>query len=148
MNSGGMRACRPTCSYPPAAPYDIAVCTAGNICRVLSRNLIVPLLGDLAVGQHNNVVRVLDGGQPVRDDQHRADGPHLFQRILNQKLGLGVNFAVASSRIITLGLWMIVRASSTTGCPAEVVPALADLLVRCVVQLVNELVGVDIAADL
>ena len=53
--------------------------------------LMVPLLEDLAVGQHNNVVRVLDGGQPV-----------------------------ASSRIITLGLWMIVRAKlNSWRCPAE-----------------------------
>ena len=45
---------------------------------------------------------------------------------------------------------MIVRAKlNSWRCPAEkFVPALADLLVQTVVQLVNELVGVDIAADL
>ena len=111
---------------------------------------MVPLLEDLAVGQHNNVVRVLDGGQPVRDDQHRADGPHLFQRILNQKLGLGVN--IRRCFVKNHDAWLVddrPRKAQQLALPGgEVVPALADLLVQTVVQLVNELVGVDIAADL
>ena len=112
--------------------------------------LMVPLLEDLAVGQHNNVVRVLDGGQPVRDDQHRADGPHLFQRILNQKLGLGVN--IRRGFVQNHNAWLVddrPRKAQQLALPGgEVVPALTDLLVQTVVQLVNELIGVDIAADL
>ena len=96
------------------------------------------------------ITRVLDGGQPVRDDQHRADGTHLFQRILNQKLGLGVN--IRRGFVQNHNAWLVddrPRKAQQLALPGgEVVPALADLLVQTVVQLVNELVGVDIAADL
>ena len=53
--------------------------------------LVGALLQNFTVGQHDDVVRVLDGGQAVRHNEHRADGAHLFQRILNQHFGFGVN---------------------------------------------------------
>ena len=40
--------------------------------------LMGALFQNFAVRQHDDVVRVLDGGQAVRHDQHGADGAHFF----------------------------------------------------------------------
>ena len=53
--------------------------------------LVVALFDDLTVGQQDDVVGMLDGGQTVGNDQHGADVLHLFQRILDQQFGLGVD---------------------------------------------------------
>ena len=53
--------------------------------------LMGALLNDLAVGQQNDVVRMLDGGQAVCHNQHGADVFHLLQRVLNEQLGLRVD---------------------------------------------------------
>ena len=42
--------------------------------------LVGALLNDPAVGQHDDVVGVLDGGQPVGHDQHGAHRAHLLDR--------------------------------------------------------------------
>ena len=52
---------------------------------------MVALLHDLTVGQKDNVVRVLNGGQPVGNDQHRTDVFHLLQRILNENFRFRVD---------------------------------------------------------
>ena len=72
--------------------------------------LMGALLQNLAVGEDDDVVRMLDGGQTVRHDEHGADSAHLFQRVLMSSSVSVSMLAVASSRIITLGLWMMVRA--------------------------------------
>ena len=38
--------------------------------------LMGALLQDLAVGEDDNIVCMLDGGQTVRHDEHGADGAH------------------------------------------------------------------------
>ena len=53
--------------------------------------LVIALLHNLSVGQENDVVCVLDGGKPMGNDQHGADGPHFLQRVLNEHLCLGVD---------------------------------------------------------
>ena len=107
------------------------------------------LLQNLAVGQHDDVVGVLDGGQPVGYDQHRADRAHLFQRILNQDLGLGVDVCRGFVQNHDTGLVQDrPRKAQQLPLPGrEVVAALADLLVQTVVKLGDKLVGVHIAAD-
>ena len=47
--------------------------------------LVRSALDDLAVLQHDDLVRVLDRGQTVRHDQHRADAPHFLQGLLDQR---------------------------------------------------------------
>ena len=53
--------------------------------------LVSSLLQDFAARQHDDVICVLNGGEAVCHDEHRADAAHLFQRILNQKLRLSVD---------------------------------------------------------
>ena len=53
--------------------------------------LMIALLHDLALGQQDDVVRVLDGGKPVGHNQHGTDVLHFFQRILNQQLRFRVD---------------------------------------------------------
>ena len=48
-------------------------------------------LDNLAVREQQNAVGVPNGRESVRNDQHCADVHHLFKRILNQQLGLGVD---------------------------------------------------------
>lgn len=53
--------------------------------------LVSALLQDFSVGQKDDVVRMLDGTQPVGHDQHGADVLHFFQRVLNEKLGFRID---------------------------------------------------------
>ena len=53
--------------------------------------LVSSLLQDPAARQHDDVICVLDGGEAVCHDEHGADAAHLFQRVLDQDLGLGIN---------------------------------------------------------
>ena len=114
------------------------------------QRLVAALLQNLAVGQYNDIVRVLDGGKPVRHDQHRADRTHFFQAILNQQLGLGVDIRRGFVQYHDAGFVDDGprKAQQLPLTSREIVAALADLLVEAVVQLVNELIGVDITADL
>ena len=51
---------------------------------VAQQLLMGALLQNLTMGQDDDVVGVLDGGQTVCHDQHGADGLHPLQRVLNQ----------------------------------------------------------------
>ena len=52
---------------------------------LLGKQLLMgSLLHDLAVGQQNNIIRMLNGTQTVGNDQHGADVLHLLQRVLDQ----------------------------------------------------------------
>ena len=108
------------------------------------------LFQNFAVRQHDDVVRVLDGGQAVRHDQHGADGAHLFQRVLNQDLGFGVDVGGRLVKDHHAGLVQdgAGKAEQLPLTGREVVAALPHFLVQTVVELVDEVVGVDIAADL
>ena len=53
--------------------------------------LVRAALGDLAVLEHDDLIGVLNGGEPMRDHEHGADGADLFERLLNQNLGFGVD---------------------------------------------------------
>src|SRR5436309_900129 len=50
-------------------------------------------LDDAPLRQHDDEVRVLHGGEPVRDDEHRAMRHQTVDRLLHQPLGLGVERA-------------------------------------------------------
>ena len=48
-------------------------------------------LSDAAVFQHENLVGLADGAEPVRDDKRRATDHQPFKRLLNEPLGGGVD---------------------------------------------------------
>lgn len=52
---------------------------------------MVALLEDLPVLQDDDVIGVLDGGETVRDHEHRADALNLLQGVLDDKFGLGID---------------------------------------------------------
>ena len=107
------------------------------------------LLQDLSVGQHNDVVRMLNRGKSVGYHQHRADAAHFFQGILNQKLRLGVDI---SSRLIqNHNTWFVDdssrKAQQLTLSGREVISSLPHLLIQIMLQLVNKMIGIHILAD-
>ena len=108
------------------------------------------LLQNLAVGQEDDVVRVLDGAQPVGNDQHGANVLHLLQGVLDQHLRLGVDVGGGLIENHDGGL---VNNGSGKGqqlalAGGEVVAPLPDHLVQAVFQPAHEGIGVDIAAGL
>ena len=54
---------------------------------------MVALLYYLAVGQNYDLIRVLNGRQTVSNYKHCTDVHHFFKRILNEKLGFGINIS-------------------------------------------------------
>ena len=52
---------------------------------------MVALLDDLAVGENDYLVCVLDGGQTVSNDKHRADRLDPLEGVLDKELGLGID---------------------------------------------------------
>ena len=53
--------------------------------------VVVARFGDLAVLQHEDRIRVLNGGKAVRDDKAGTRCHQLVQRLLNLDLRTGVN---------------------------------------------------------
>ena len=131
----------------PMILHRIQLVISPMFCQQL---LVIPLLQNLAVGQNNNSIRVLDRRQSVRDNQHCAHRPHLFQGVLNQQLGLGVDIRRCFVQNHHAGLVQDrPREAEQLPLPGrKVVSAFAHLLVKAVIQLRNEFVGVYIAADL
>ena len=112
--------------------------------------LMGALLQDPALGQQDDVVRVLDGGKPVGNDQHGADGAHLFQGILDQQFRLRIDVGGSLVQDHDAGL---VEDGPGKGkqlplTGGEIVAPLPDHFVQAVFQPGNEAVGVDIAAGL
>lgn len=97
--------------------------------------LMGALLQNFAVGQHDDVVGVLDRGQAVGDHEHGADAAHLFQRILNQQLGLGVNIRCGFVQNHNAGLVDdgTRKAEQLPLASREIVSALPYFLVQAVV---------------
>ena len=58
---------------------------------LLQKLLVIALLQNFALTEHDNIICVLDGGKSVGYNQHSADIARLFQRILNENLGLRIN---------------------------------------------------------
>src|SRR5688572_23619591 len=48
------------------------------------------VLDDAATLENENAIRVLDGREPVRDDEHRASGEQALDGLLDESLALGV----------------------------------------------------------
>ena len=115
---------------------------------LLQQLLVGTLLDDLAVGQQNDVVRMLDGTQPVGNDQHGADVLHLLQRILNQKLGFCVDIGGGLVQDHDAGLVDdgTGEAQQLTLTGGEIVAPLPDGLVQTLLQLVDEVIRVHVAA--
>ena len=111
---------------------------------------VVALLDDLAVGEDDDLVCVLNGGQTVRDDKHRADGLDLLEGVLDEKLGLGID--VCGSLVENDDGGLVHNRSRegeelTLAC-GEVVTSLSYLLIKSVCEFVDKVVGVDVAAGL
>ena len=108
------------------------------------------LLDDLSLAQQDDIIRMLDGGKPVGDDQHSADILHLLQRILNEDLGLGVDIGGGfvqdhDGRLMQDGTGEAEQLPLTGG---EVIAPLPDRLVQTLFQLADKGVGVDVLTGL
>ena len=111
---------------------------------------MIALLDDLAVCQQDNIIGMLDGGQAVGNDQHGADVLHLFQRVLNEKLSLGVDVGGGlvqdhHRRTVDDGPGETQQLPLTGG---EVVAPLPDDLVQSLLLTGDEGIGVDVLAGL
>ena len=93
---------------------------------------VIALLDDLTVREHDDIVRVLNGRESVRYDEHRTDIHHLFKRILNEKLGLSVYIRGSLVEYHDLGLmdYGSRKREKLTLTGGEVVAPLAHLLVK------------------
>ena len=116
----------------------------------MQQRLVGALLHDLAVAEHDDVVRVLDRGKPVGDHQHRADVFDLLQRVLDQKLGLGVD---VGRRLVENDHRGLVqdgpcKAQKLALAGREIVAALAHRLVQAFFQPIDKVVCVHIPAGL
>ena len=117
---------------------------------LLEQLCVVALLDDLAVREHDDVVSVLDSRETVSDHKHSAYVHHLFKRILNKNLSLGVD---VGSRLVKYHYRGLVdyrtrkREELTLTC-REVVSSLSYYLVKTALKLVYKLVGVDVFAGL
>ena len=115
---------------------------------LVQQRLVVALFHDLAVGEDDDVIRMLDGGQTVCHDEHGANVLDLFQAVLDQQLGFGIDVGGGFVQDDHRGL-MDDGAGEGEQLPltgGEVVAALAYGLVQALFQAVDELVGVDVAA--
>ena len=115
---------------------------------LLQQLLVVALLHDLAVGQENDVVRVLDGAETVCNDQHGADVLHLLQRILDQQLRFRVDVGGGLVQdhhrgLVDDGPGKAQKLPLTGG---EIVAPLPHRLVQPLLQAVDEPVGIHIPA--
>ena len=110
--------------------------------------LVAAPLHDLAVGQHDDLVGVLDGGQAVGHDEHGADGAQLLQGGLYEQLRLGVDVGGGLVQDHDGGLVEdgAHKAQKLPLSGGEVPAPLPDLLVQPLVQPSDEGVGVDVLA--
>ena len=53
--------------------------------------LMVALFHDFTMGQQDDVVCMLNGGQTVSNDEHGANVLHLLQRVLDENFRFGVD---------------------------------------------------------
>ena len=95
---------------------------------------MVALLLYLALGKKNDVIRVLNGGKAVGNNEHRSDIHHFFKRILNEKLGFGIYIRrrlveYHNGRLMNYRSCKREKLALTCG---EIVSALADLFVNAV----------------
>src|SRR5437867_963804 len=60
---------------------------------VLQQGLVAPPLDDAPLGEHDDEVGVLHGGEPVRDHEHRPALHQPADRLLDQALRFGVESA-------------------------------------------------------
>ena len=83
------------------------------------------------------------------DHEHGADAAHFFQRVLDQQLGLRVDICRSLVQNHHAGL-VDDGAGKAEQLPLtcrEVVAALPHFLVQAMVQLVDEVIGVDVVTD-
>ena len=77
---------------PPSRLVDLALAVphGGIDAFLLEQRLVAAALGDVAGLQHDDLVGIDDGGEPVGDHQRGAVARHQRQGILNVLLGLGI----------------------------------------------------------
>ena len=66
----------------------IEAVVSAALCKQLK---VVALLDDLAVGENDYLIRVLDRGQTVCNDKHRTYRLDPLKRVLDKELGLGID---------------------------------------------------------
>ena len=119
------------------------------VAAALGEELMVRALLDyLAVAENNNIVRMLDGGKTVSDDEHRTDIHHLFKRILDEKLGFGIYIGggFVENHDARLVEDCACEGKQLTLTCGEVVAAFTNDLVKPAFKLVDEAVRVDVTA--
>ena len=110
--------------------------------------LVVTLFHDLALGQQDNIVRMLNRGKAVGNDEHGTDIFHLFQGILDQDLRFRVDIGSClikdhHGRLVDNGTGKAEKLPLTGG---EIVAPLTNLIVQALFQAADEGIGVDIPA--
>ena len=110
--------------------------------------VMASLLDDLAVAHYDDIVGVLYGGKAMRHHQHCTRLHHLRKRILNEKLGFGVDICrrFVKNHYLRLMDYRARKRQKLTLTGGEVVSALSYFLVKSVVEPVYEFIGVDVAA--
>ena len=111
---------------------------------------MIALFLDDTVRQYDDIVRVLNRGQAMGNDQHGSDILDLFQGILNQDLGLRVNIGRSliqnnHRRLMDDGAGKAKKLSLTG---REIVSPLTNHLIQTVLQLIDKGICIDIAACL
>ena len=111
---------------------------------------MVALLHDLSVREHDDIVGVLNGGKAVGNDEHRTNVHHLFERVLNELLGLGVNVC---GRFVQNHDLRLVHDGSGKGeqlalTGREVVTTLQNLIIQSLFQFGNKGICVDVLAGI
>ena len=101
---------------------------------------MVALLEDRAILQDDDVVRVLDGGQAVRDDKHRADRGHLQQGGLDDLLGfrIDVRGRFIEDEDLRLMQYGSGEGKQLTLPGGEILPALGDFGLEAILRLLDE----------
>ena len=115
---------------------------------VLEQGAMVALLYYPSVREHDDIVGVLNRGKAVSYHQHSSDVHHLFERILNEHLGLGVDVGGRLVENHDGGLMddRSCKADQLSLSCGEVVSAFSYDLVKSSRELVYKAVGVDVFA--
>ena len=111
---------------------------------------VVALLDYLAVGKHDNVIGVLNGGKPVGYHKHRAYIHHFLKRILDKKLGFGIDICRCLIEDHNRGLmnYCSRKGKKLALTCGEVVSALTHLFVEAVFKLVYKVIRVYVLTSL
>ena len=115
---------------------------------ILEQGAMVALLYYLSVREDDDIIRVLNRGETVSYHEHSSDVHHLFERILNEHLGLGVDVGgrLVENHYGGLMDYRSCKADQLSLSCREVVSALSYDFVKSSRELIYKAVGVDVFA--